>query len=71
MTGASVPTQSKFRFMNAAPSQEDEDGVDIYVTLPRQALDFDSTDDSDTKDDAPSSGVPRRSPLRPRATTRC
>jgi hypothetical protein len=49
----SVPTQTKFRFLNAAPSQEDEDGVDIYVTLPGQALDFDSTDDTNTKDDAP------------------
>src|SRR6185295_2208437 len=48
----SVPTQSKFRFLNAAPSQIDGDGVDIYVTLPGQALDFDSTDDNDTKDDA-------------------
>jgi hypothetical protein len=49
----SVPTQSKFRFLNAAPSQIDGDGVDIYVTLPGQPLDFDSTDDQDTKDDAP------------------
>jgi hypothetical protein len=49
----SVPTQSKFRFLNAAPSQIDGDGVDIYVTLPGQTLDFDSTDDKDTKDDAP------------------
>ena len=47
-----MPTQSKFRFLNAAPSQEDGDGVDIYVTLPGQALDFDSTDDKDTTDDA-------------------
>jgi len=48
----SVPTQSKFRFLNAAPSQIEGDGVDIYVTLPGQALDFDSTDDKDTTDDA-------------------
>ena len=47
-----VPTQSRFRFLNAAPSQQDGDGVDIYVTLPGQTLDFDSTDDTDTKDDA-------------------
>ena len=48
----SVPTQSKFRFLNAAPSQEGGDGIDIYVTLPGQTLDFDSTDDKDTTDDA-------------------
>jgi hypothetical protein len=48
-----VPTQAKFRFLNAAPSQSGADGLDIYVTLPGQALDFDSTDDKDTTDDAP------------------
>ncbi len=48
----SIPTQSKFRLLNAAPSQEDEDGLDVYLTLPGQTLDFDSTDDSDTTDDA-------------------
>ena len=48
-----VPTQAKFRFLNAAPSQIDGDGVDIYVTVPGLVLDFDSTDDKDTTDDAP------------------
>jgi len=47
-----VPTQAKFRFLNAAPSQIDGDGVDIYVTVPGLVLDFDSTDDKDTTDDA-------------------
>jgi hypothetical protein len=49
----SVPTQSQFRFLNAAASLKTADAVDIYVTLPGQALDFDSTDDKDTTDDAP------------------
>jgi hypothetical protein len=48
-----VPTQAKYRFYNAAPSQIDRDGLDIYVTVPGKTLDFDSTDDSDTSDDAP------------------
>jgi hypothetical protein len=48
----SVPTQSKFRFLHAAHSQEEEDGLDVYVTLPGQVLDFDSTDDDDTSDNA-------------------
>jgi uncharacterized protein DUF4397 len=48
-----VSTQAKYRFFNAAPSQGGTDGVDIYVTIPGQALDFDSTDDKDTTDDAP------------------
>jgi hypothetical protein len=48
-----VPTQAKFRFLNAAPSQIGGDGVDIYVTVPGLVLDFDSTDDKDTTDDAP------------------
>jgi|GEM_PF-2462299 len=48
----SVPTQARYRFLHAAPSLEGEDGLDIYVTLPGQTLDFDPTDDPDTKDDA-------------------
>jgi len=47
-----VPTQAKFRFFNAAPSQIGKDGIDIYVTVPGLKLDFDSTDDKDTTDDA-------------------
>jgi hypothetical protein len=47
-----VPTQAKYRFLNAAPSQIGGDGVDIYVTVPGLVLDFDSTDDKDTTDDA-------------------
>lgn len=47
----SVPTQSTFRFFNVAPSLTDEDALDVYLTLPGQALDFDSTDDSTTSDD--------------------
>ncbi|MEJ1966750.1 MAG: DUF4397 domain-containing protein [Gammaproteobacteria bacterium] len=49
----SVPTQSSFRFLNAAPSLDGSDGLDIYVTVPGLVLDFDSTDDKDTTDDAP------------------
>jgi hypothetical protein len=48
----SIPTQSKFRLLNAAPSQEDLDGLDVYLTLPGQTLDFDADDDDDTTDDA-------------------
>jgi hypothetical protein len=51
-TRRSIPTQGSFRFLNAAPSVEDEDGLDLYVTLPGQTLDFDSSDDTDTTDDA-------------------
>jgi hypothetical protein len=47
-----VPTQAKFRFYNAAPSQIDQDGFDIYLTVPGVVLDFDSTDDNNTSDDA-------------------
>ena len=49
----SVPTQSTFRFLNAAPSRDGADGLDLYVTVPDLNLDFDSTDDKDTTDDAP------------------
>jgi len=48
----SVPTQSTFRLLHVAPSRKGEDGFDVYVTLPDQVIDFDSTDDSDTTDDA-------------------
>jgi hypothetical protein len=48
----SIPTESTFRLLHAAPSGEGEDGFDVYLTLPNQAIDFDSTDDSDTTDDA-------------------
>ena len=48
----SVPTQASFRFLNAAPSRDGLDGLDIYVTAPGLVLDFDSTDDKDTTDDA-------------------
>jgi hypothetical protein len=47
-----VPTQAKFRFYNAAPNQIDQDGYDIYLTVPGQTIDFDSTDDTNTADDA-------------------
>ena len=36
----SVPTQSEFRFYNVAPSLSAKDPLDVYVTLPGQALDF-------------------------------
>lgn len=36
----SVPTQARFRFLHAAPSIDDEDAVDIYVTPPGQEIDF-------------------------------
>lgn len=45
----SVPTQSKFRFLNVAPSQSGEDALSIYLTLPGQALDF--TESTSTTDD--------------------
>jgi hypothetical protein len=47
----SIPTQASFRFLLAAPSQVGTTGVDIYVTLPGQALDF-TTSTSVTTDDA-------------------
>ncbi len=46
-----VPTQSKFRFYNVAPSLAGEEGLDVYLTLPGQSLDFTSST-SDTSDDA-------------------
>lgn len=48
----SIPTESAFRLLHAAPSGEGEDGFDVYLTLPDQVIDFDSSDDSDTTDDA-------------------
>jgi hypothetical protein len=48
----SIPTQSTFRFFNAAPSLESEDALEVYLTLPGQVLDFDDTDDDTTSDDA-------------------
>jgi hypothetical protein len=48
----SVPIQARFRFLHAAASLDDEDAVDIYVTPPNQALDFDEEDDEDEDDDA-------------------
>jgi hypothetical protein len=48
----SVPTQSSFRFFNAAPSLKDSDALDVYLTLTDQALDFTSST-SVTTDDAP------------------
>jgi hypothetical protein len=47
----SIPTQAAYRFLVAAPSQNGTTGFDIYVTLPGQALDFDSST-SVTTDDA-------------------
>ncbi len=52
-TRRSVPTQASFRFLNAAPSRNGVDGLDIYVTVPGLTLDFNTTDDKDTTDDAP------------------
>jgi len=40
----SVPTQSTFRFLNVAPSLNGQDGLDVYLTLPGQTLDFTTTD---------------------------
>ncbi|HEU4626833.1 MAG TPA: DUF4397 domain-containing protein [Steroidobacteraceae bacterium] len=40
----SVPTQSSFRFLNVAPSLDGQDALDVYLTLPGQALDFTTTD---------------------------
>jgi hypothetical protein len=48
----SVPTQSKFRFLNAAPSLDGEDALDVYVTLPDQSLDFTSSTTATTDDAA-------------------
>jgi hypothetical protein len=48
----SVPTQTRFRFLHAAPGIDDEDAVDIYVTPPGQVLDFDAGDDEVEEDDA-------------------
>jgi hypothetical protein len=48
----SIPTQSKFRLLNAAPSRENVDGLDVYLTLPGQTLDFVDDSDKDTTDDA-------------------
>jgi hypothetical protein len=46
----SVPTQSTFRFFNAAPSLKDSDALDVYLTLPGQVLDFNVTDSDTTND---------------------
>lgn len=48
----SVPTQSKFRFLNAAPSLDGEDALDVYVTLPDQSLDFTASTTATTDDAA-------------------
>lgn len=40
----SVPTQSKFRFLNAAPSLAETDAVDIYLRLPGEGVDFEDDD---------------------------
>ena len=48
----SVPTQSSFRFFNAAPSLKDSDALDVYLTLPGQALDFTSSTTVTTDDAA-------------------
>ena len=47
----SVPTQASFRFLVVAPSQSATTGLDIYVTIPGQSLDFDAST-SVTTDDA-------------------
>jgi hypothetical protein len=47
----SVPTQSKFRFLNVAPSRNGEDALAVYVTLPGQVIDF-TASTSATTDDA-------------------
>ncbi len=47
----SVPVQASFRFLMAAPSQFATAGVDIYVTVPGLALDFNAST-SVTTDDA-------------------
>jgi hypothetical protein len=47
----SVPTQARVRFVHAAGSLAD-DTVDVYLTLPGEAIDFNPDDDSDTTDDA-------------------
>jgi hypothetical protein len=46
----SIPTQSTFRFLNAAPSLKDQDALDVYLTLPGQTLDFNTTDSDTTND---------------------
>jgi hypothetical protein len=48
----SVPTQSAFRFFNVAPSLKDSDALDVYLTLPGQALDFTSSTTATTDDAA-------------------
>jgi uncharacterized protein DUF4397 len=47
----SVPTQSSFRFLNVAPSESGLDGLDVFVTLPGQTIDFNAST-STTADDA-------------------
>lgn len=61
----SVPTQGKFRFLNVAPSQNEQDALDVYVTLPGQVIDFTAstsatTDDASTfkRGSIPYKGVP-------------
>jgi hypothetical protein len=51
----SVPTQSRFRFLNVAPSQKGEDALTVYVTLPGQVIDF-TASTSVTTDDATTFG---------------
>jgi hypothetical protein len=45
-----VPTQSKFRFLNVAPSQSGQDALDVYVTLPGQVIDFNASTSATTDD---------------------
>jgi hypothetical protein len=48
----SVPTQSSFRFLNVAPSRLGQDALDVYLTLPGQALDFTQSTATNTDDAA-------------------
>lgn len=49
----SVPTQTRFRFLHAAGSLQDEDPLDIYLREPGGTVDF---DDDDTVPDSSSVG---------------
>jgi len=46
----SVPPQSKFRFLNVAPSQDTQAALDVYLTLPGQVMDFNASTSATTDD---------------------
>jgi hypothetical protein len=48
----SIPTQASFRFLVAGPSRSGTGGLDVYVTVPGQTIDFNSSTTATTDDAA-------------------